>query len=293
RKKAGLGVLDLNFEPEYYDKAYLFTDVTVIGAGPAGLKAAITAADAGLKVLLIEQEKVLGGSLNYARFDIAGQLANQLRNKLVQAAEQHANITVLKEAVCNAWFTDHYLPVIQGKRMYKVRAKQCIVASGSFDQPVVFRNNDLPGVILTSAVQRLVKLYAVRPGQKVVILTGNDDGYLAALDLLEAGIAVQALVDMRTGAADAALQQAVSAKIKCYYSSTVYEAQHDRAMQHLTGVEIRQITAAGQVTEDSIHLQCDVLAMSSGYMPVYQLLCQAGAKLSYADNRAQFSITGL
>ena len=126
-----------------------------------------------------------------------------------------------------------------------------------------------------------------------MILTGNDDGYLAALDLLEAGIAVQALVDMRTGAADAALQQAVSAKIKCYYSSTVYEAQHDRAMQHLTGVEIRQITAAGQVTEDSIHLQCDVLAMSSGYMPVYQLLCQAGAKLSYADNRAQFSITGL
>jgi len=293
RKKAGLGVLDLNFEPEYYDKAYLFTDVAVIGAGPAGLKAAITAADTGLKVLLIEQEKVLGGSLNYARFDVAGQLANQLRNELVQAAEQHANIKVLKEAVCNAWFTDHYLPVIQGKRMYKVRTKQCIVASGSFDQPVVFRNNDLPGIILTSAVQRLVKLYAVKPGQKVVILTGNDDGYLAALDLLEAGIAVQALVDMRAGAADAALQRIVSSKVKCYFRSTVYEAQHDRAMQHITGVDICQITAAGQVTEDSIHLECDVLAMSSGYMPVYQLLCQAGAKLSYADNRAQFSITGL
>lgn len=293
RKKAGLGVLDLNFEPEYYDKAYLFTDVAVIGAGPAGLKAAITAADAGLKVLLIEQEKVLGGSLNYARFDIAGQRANQLRDELINVAEQHANITVLKEAVCNAWFTDHYLPVIQGKRMYKVRAKQCIVASGSFDQPVVFRNNDLPGVILTSAVQRLIKLYAVKPGQKVVILTGNDDGYFAALDLLDAGIVVQALIDMRAGAADAALQQAVSAKIKCYYSSTVYEAQHDRAMQHLTGVEIRQITAEGQVAKDSIHLECDVLAMSSGYMPVYQLLCQAGAKLSYDDRRAQFSITGL
>ncbi|KGT48510.1 glycine cleavage T C-terminal barrel domain-containing protein (plasmid) [Acinetobacter sp. ANC 7454] len=293
RKKAGLGVLDLNFEPEYYDKAYLFTDVAVIGAGPAGLKAAITAADAGLKVLLIEQEKVLGGSLNYARFDIAGQRANQLRDELINVAEQHANITVLKEAVCNAWFTDHYLPVIQGKRMYKVRAKQCIVASGSFDQPVVFRNNDLPGVILTSAVQRLIKLYAVKPGQKVVILTGNDDGYFAALDLLEAGIAVQALVDMRAGAANAALQHAVSTKVQCYFRSTVYEAQHDRAMQHLTGVEIRQITAEGQVSKDSIHLECDVLAMSSGYMPVYQLLCQAGAKLSYDDRRAQFSITGL
>lgn len=126
-----------------------------------------------------------------------------------------------------------------------------------------------------------------------MILTGNDDGYLAALDLLEAGVAVQALVDMRAGAADTALQRIVSSTVKCYFRSTVYEAQHDRAMQHLTGVDICQITAAGQVTKDSLHLECDVLAMSSGYMPVYQLLCQAGAKLSYADSRAQFSITGL
>ncbi|ANF83412.1 aminomethyltransferase (plasmid) [Acinetobacter sp. NCu2D-2] len=293
RRKAGLGILDLNFEPEYYDKAYLFTDVAVIGAGPAGMKAALTAADAGLKVLLVEQEKTLGGSLNYARFDQAGTVASTLREELIKAVEAHINITVLKQAVCNAWFTDHYLPVIQGKRMYKVRAKQCIVASGSFDQPVVFRNNDLPGVILTSAVQRLIKLYAVKPGQKAVILTGNDDGYLAALDLLDAGIKIQALVDLRAHADDTGLQHAVSKQVKCYFNSTVYEAQHDRAMQHITAVDIRRITAEGQVELESIVLDCDLLAMSSGYMPVYQLLCQAGAKLSYDDSRAQFSISGL
>lgn len=187
RKKAGLGVLDLKFQPEYYDKAYLFTDVAVIGAGPAGLHAALTAANAGAKVLLIEQQTVLGGSLTYARFDIEGNRAETLRRELLAAVEQHANIHILTEATCNAWFTDNYLPVIQGKRLYKVRARQCLVCSGAFDQPVVFRNNDLPGVMLTSAAQRLMKLYAVKPGNRAVVLTGNDDGYLAALDLHDQG----------------------------------------------------------------------------------------------------------
>lgn len=294
RKKAGLGVVDLNFEPEYYDKAYLFTDVAIIGAGPAGLQAALTAAEAGLKVLLIEQDPMLGGSLLYVRFDLSGQKAQAIAQSLIAQVQQHPNITVLTQAVCNAWFTDHYLPVIQGKRMYKVRAKQCIVASGSFDQPVIFRNNDLPGVMLTSAVQRLIKLYGVQPGKKTVILTGHDDGYRAALELLEAGLEVTALVDLRPKAIDQTLQQTVQQRgVTLYLESTVFEALHDKGMQHVTGVDIRPIIAQGQVSAHSTKLACDVVAMSSGYMPVYQLLCQAGAKLSYNDTTAQFQISGL
>lgn len=294
RKKAGLGVLDLKFQPEYYDKAYLFTDLAIIGAGPAGLQAALTAANAGAKVLLIEQQPILGGSLTYARFDIEGVRADQLRAELVNAVESHPNIRVLKRATCNAWFTDNYLPVIQGKRMYKVRAIQCLVCSGSFDQPVVFRNNDLPGVMLTSAAQRLMKLYAVKPGKRAVVLTGNDDGYLAALDLHDQGVEVVAVADMRAAPADRALQLALEKRgIRLHATTTVYEALHEQGMRHVSGVELRQITGQGQVAGTGVTVDCDLLCMSGGYMPVYQLLCQAGGKLSYDDQLSEFTLSGL
>ncbi|MDZ3990995.1 2Fe-2S iron-sulfur cluster-binding protein [Pseudomonas sp. Teo4] len=294
RKKAGLGVLDQSFRPQYYDKAYLFVDVAVIGGGPAGLRAALDAANAGAKVLLIEQQPVLGGSLTYARFDIAGTRAANLRRELLAAVEGHPNIQVLLEATCNGWFTDHYLPVIQHKRMYKVRATRCLVAAGSFDQPVVFRNNDLPGVMLTSAAQRLMKLYAVKPGQRAVILTGHDDGYLAALDLQEQGVAVAALVDMRAAPADAALAAELKRRdIPVHLGSTVYEALHEAGMRHVSGVDIRPIIGQGKVGDHGLRLSCDLLCMSAGYMPVYQLLCQAGGKLAYDVNRDEFAISQL
>ena len=294
RKKAGLGVLDLKFQPEYYDKAYLFADLAVIGAGPAGLQAALTAANAGAKVLLIEQQPVLGGSLTYARFDLEGTRSETVRTELVSAVEGHANIRVLKKATCNAWFTDNYLPVIQGMRMYKVRAAQCLIASGSFDQPVIFRNNDLPGVMLTSAAQRLMKLYAVKPGKRAVVLTGNDDGYLAALDLHDQGVEMAALVDMRSNPADRALLLALEKRgITCHLGSTVFEARHEKGMRHVSGADIRTITGQGQVAGSGLVLDCDLLCMSGGYMPVYQLLCQAGGKLAYDDQLAEFTLSGL
>lgn len=294
RKMSGLGVLDLDLQPEYYDKAYLFYDVAVVGSGPAGLRAAVTAAEGGAEVLLIEEQKILGGSLTYNRFDVEGQQADLTREELVQWVESHSNIRVLKNAVCNGWFSDNYLPVIQDKRMYKVRVKECIVASGSFEQHVVFRNNDLPGVMMSSAATRLMKLYAVRPGRRAVVLTGNDDGYLAALELHDHGVEVAAVLDMRDATVSAELDSSMlSREIEVLTGHTVYEAIGTWGNKHVCAVDARPIVGRGAVASRGRRIDCDLLCMSAGYMPAYQLLCQSGAQLHYDDDEAEFSLTKL
>jgi len=294
RKKAGLGFADLTFKPIYHDKAYLFHDVAVIGAGPAGLAAALKAANAGASVLLVDENPILGGALTYHRFDVEGVRATELRERLTAKVLSHSNILVLNNATCNGWFTDNYLPVIKSNRMYKVRAKQCIVASGTFEQHVVFRNNDIPGVVMSSAAMRLMSQYAIKPANKAVVLTGNDDGYLCALALLENGVDVPVIVDMRPQSVDPALLAAVVEKgVSVLFNSTVYEALPSSDKKHLSAVQVHGISGKGQVAVGGVTIPCDLLCMSAGYMPVYQLLCQAGAKLSYNDDSARFALTNL
>ncbi|AEF55536.1 FAD-dependent oxidoreductase [Marinomonas posidonica] len=294
RKKAGLGFADLSFKPVYHDKAYLFHDVAVIGAGPAGLAAALKAAEEGASVLLVDENPMLGGALTYHRFDVEGVRANALRTQLEKSVLNHPKITVLNNATCNGWFTDNYLPIIQGNRMYKARAKQCIVASGAFEQHVVFRNNDVPGVVMSSAAMRLMSQYAIKPANTAVVLTGNDDGYLCALELVSNGVQVPLIVDMRAKGADETLQHAVAQQgIKVRLNATVYEALPSSDKKRLSAVQVHDITGKGQVSSGGVTIPCDMLCMSAGYMPVYQLLCQAGAKLSYNDDNARFSLTSL
>ncbi|WP_017346668.1 2Fe-2S iron-sulfur cluster-binding protein [Pantoea sp. A4] len=294
RRKAGLGVLNLQVKPGYHDKAYLFCDVMIAGSGPAGMQAALTAAEGGARVVLVEQSPQLGGALSWARFAADAQPAERELRRLHQAVSEHPAITLLLNATCNGWFQDNWLPVIQGTRMFKVRAQACIVAAGSYDQPVVFRYNDLPGVMLTSAAQRLMQWYAVKPGQRAVILTGNDDGYLAALALHEQGVEVAGIVDMRARATDPTLVKRLSQLgIDIHTHATVFEALPARQTGHLHAVEVRKISGQGTVVAQGEKINCDLLCMSGGYMPAWQLPCQAGAKLHYADDSARFTLSNL
>jgi sarcosine oxidase subunit alpha len=293
RKKAGLGVADLNFQPEYYDKKYLFHDVAVIGAGAAGLAAALTAANAGAKVLLVEENTILGGALSYHQFT-EKNYAEDLFQKLVVEVESHQNIDVLLNATCNAWFVDNYLPIIQGKRMFKARAKQCIVTTGSLEQHVVFRNNDLPGIVMSSAAERMIKLYGICPGKTAVVLAGNDHALNTALMLNEYGVDVKAVIDMRAEGGDKTIVSALLQKDIPYKAGhTVYEALGEKGNKHIKAVDVRPIVAKGEVGKASEIIDCDLLCMSSGFMPTYQLLCQAGGKLVYDDEHARFRIENL
>ncbi len=210
RNAAGLGVANLETTPRYTDKQYLFCDVAIVGAGPAGLNAALTAASGGAEVVLIDEQPLIGGALTYHRFALTNDLREQNLQDLSAAVAAHKNIRVLTNATCNAWFSDHYLPVFQGDRLYKVRAKTCVLASGSSEQPVVFRNNDLPGIVLCSALERLMLHHGVCPKGPAVILAGNDDAYLTTITAAEAGLSIAGVVDLRSEPDDSALLAALS-----------------------------------------------------------------------------------
>ena len=265
RWAAGLGVANLSITPGYTDKQYLFSDVVVIGGGPAGMSAALAAAEGGARVLLVDEQPCLGGSLTYHRFAIETTERDQLTDQLVAAVQAHEGIRVLSHALCNGWFTDHYLPVIQGDRLYKVRAKSCILATGSSEQHVVFRNNDLPGVILCSALDRLICHYGIAPSGDLVVLAGNDQAWLSALTADDAGMTVAAIVDLRPGPDDTALsEEAARRGITVHCSATVYTADRDPKAQALRAVSVRAVTAEGEVGDVIATLDCRVMAMSAG-----------------------------
>ncbi|OWK19107.1 hypothetical protein AJ88_48645 [Mesorhizobium amorphae CCBAU 01583] len=234
RKSAGLGKVDPAADHGHYIKENLHTDVLVVGAGPAGLSAAIKAAEAGAEVLLVDLNPELGGALTYARFGLETAEAEATLKTLREAAGKLGNLRVLTGATCNGWFADNWLPVLQGEVLYRVRAKQVVVAAGSHEQPLVFRNNDLPGILLSSAAQRLMRHYAVRPGQRAVVFAGNRDGYLTALDLLDAGVSVFAVLDPAADAAGKILaQRLVERGVRIIPNATVTEALGTGGNRHI------------------------------------------------------------
>ena len=292
RRIAGLGVIDVKSKLTYHDKQYLFFDIIVVGAGPAGLTAAITAGNAGAKVLLVDENISLGGSLNYSRLDVIGSKSGKIRNKLVEALRKNQNITTMCNATCNGWFADNWLPIISGKRLHKVRAKQTIFCVGSYEQHAVFHNNDLPGIILSSAAQRLMRLYGVKPSDSAVVLTGNNDGYATALELLDAGAKVLAVIDLRESPKYNSIAKHVSSLgIRIETGHTIYAAYRRNGQRQVGSVEIRKILESGICDDISEILHCDFVCMAVGYTPGYHLICQSGGQLSYDDDTCTFRLS--
>lgn len=287
RKAAGLGIVNFDYPRILKRKLHTHCDVLVIGAGPTGLTAACVAAEAGLEVTIVDENQQAGGSLGYNR---GGDSASEKQlSALLAKVAGLTNINLVTGAYAAGYYPDHLIPIVANNGITKVRAKTVIVASGAFEQPPVFRYNDLPGVMLGSAAQRLIYRYGVKPFNNGVVVTANDYGYRVALDLINAGTKVVAVVDLRTVTSPFAAEVAKRG-VKIYPGHCVYEALASSDKSSVRGAVICAYDEQKNVaiTSKKITLECDGIAMSAGWAPAGALLYQAGTAMQFDYGVQQF-----
>lgn len=281
RSLAGLGKIDTKagLTPGY-DKQYLHGDVVVIGAGPAGLSAAVTAAQSGVRVLLVDEGNSLGGHLRFSH-DQDGRLAS-----LLDQVAKYPNLIVYTNTTVTHIHEEGWIAAYSGKRLYKIRAQATVFATGAIDQPLVFANNDLPGIMMGSAAQRLLHMYGVTIGQELLIVTANDDGWQLAADLQAAGVNVTGVVDERRHATTPLAEEMTHDGLVAYWHHTIVKANGNKKVEGaqialLNKDEKADLMATKQVS-------CDAIIVSTAWSPDNGLLYQAGTKIAYDHDRKEF-----
>jgi sarcosine oxidase subunit alpha len=288
REMAGLGAVDTRESRLRTPKRYDFCDVLVVGAGPAGLSAAIAAAMRGARTVLVDENARPGGTLGYQWASEPGAQAGENLRSLLERAAGLPNLSVRTSTQAAGYYADHWIALIDDVCLTKVRARSVVIATGSCELPAVFRHNDLPGVMLASAAQRLLRRYAVRPFEAGIVLTANSDGYRAALDLHGSGVRVAAIVDLRPTRDETDLaERARAAGILCHRGHAVCEAVPSR--DGVRGAVVAPLDESGQPQPAKrFTVPCDGIAMSVGWAAADGLFCQAGGKTVYSDVLNQF-----
>ena len=304
RKSAGLGKSPATPDPDIYDHKYIHCDVLVIGGGISGIMAAKTAAQNGLNTLLVEEKPNLGGTTIYQNSEqhkINNQTSSIWLEKEIANLESLDNLEIKTRTSVAAFhgynfllarenLTDH-LPIKDRtnkvrQRLLKIRAKKVITATGSLERPLVFNNNDRPGIFLSSAIKKYIDFYGVSCGENNVLFTNNDSAYETALSLFKKGIRVKAIVDIREQPSSKIIEEVESNGIKVYKEYTVVNTE---GYKKINKISIMQLSKDGQsVIGSKIDLDCDCLGLSGGWTPAVHLFTQSGGKLRFRDEDQVF-----
>ncbi|WP_171112850.1 MULTISPECIES: sarcosine oxidase subunit alpha family protein [unclassified Streptomyces] len=295
RTLSGMGRLDPTCDPAVYDKKYAHTDVLVVGAGPAGLAAAAAAAGSGARVILLDDQPEPGGSLlSDAHTDL--KWVTDVRAALDAAPE----VVVLPRTTAFGSYDDNYVLALQRRtdhlgaaapegvsrqRLWHIRARQVVLATGAHERPLVFAGNDRPGVMLAGAVRTYLNRYAAAPGSRAVVSTTNDSAYDTVADLHAAGVDIAAVVDARPELSDRAAEVAVATGLRVLTGSAVVGTRGDG---RITGVTVQALDADGRLTGQSQSFDCDLLAVSGGWSPVVHLHSQRQGRLRWDEELVAF-----
>ncbi|WP_146346965.1 sarcosine oxidase subunit alpha family protein [Falsiphaeobacter marinintestinus] len=294
RQSAGLGRAPKDRDADRYEHFYAFTDILVIGGGVAGLLAAKTAAQSGAKVMVLEQTAHWGGRAPVDGGTVNGTAVADYIAILVTELEAMDNVTMRLRCM-GAGVYDHgyalgyervtdHAPSLEGPRhrLWRIRAKQIITATGAIERPLSFAGNDVPGVMLAAAMRDYAVNYGVTPGDKVIVATNNDDAYRTAICLKEMGVDVLRILDARDTGGGELMEQARELGIRIDCGRAIGKVSGGKRVKK---VAICAQAGTGAALEE---ISCDAVAMSGGWSPVVHLWSHCGGKLTWDDSLSQF-----
>ncbi len=301
RKAAGLGRSPLENDPHKYDHLHHHTDILIVGAGPAGLAAALSAASTGASIIISDEQAEFGGSLLSSKDIINDSDCQDWVAQTIKTLEQYDNVISLPRATVNGYHDHNFLTIHQYKtdddallsgeykirqRMHHVRAKWVILATGAIPRPLVFANNDVPGCMLASAVVTYINRYSVIPGNKLVLIATSDNGYNAALAWHDAGREVIAIVDTRCEPMGEYIDAAKKRGITLITGTAIIEVIGSNRVK---GVILASLDASGEnVVGNITRLSCDTVANDGGWSPTIHLSCHTGSRPDWREDISAF-----
>jgi methylglutamate dehydrogenase subunit C len=293
RRAAGLGSASMEADPDSYEKAHAFCDVLVIGGGPAGLAAARSAGRAGARVILADEDFLIGGRLNGDRREIDGlsaiAWARQAEAELLSLPE----VRIMRRTTVFGVYdggvygaiervSDHLSipPAHQPRqRLWKIVAKRAVLAAGATERPIVFGGNDRPNIMMASAVRTYVNRFGVAPGRRATLFTTTDDGWKTASDLAAAGVAIEAIIDARREVAPALSAEAKRIGARLLLDAKVVDTRGSGGLER---VKVRDRDGR------TMQIECDLLAMAGGWNPNLGLATHLGGRPRWSDTIAAF-----
>ena len=292
RRAAGLGKASGLPDPDHYAQGHLFCDCLVIGAGPAGLMAALSAGRAGLRVILCEQDFILGGRLTQEQEPFADICAQEWLATTIQELESLPHVKILKNTMVFGHYDGGTYGAIEHNSAYsadtaeseprqiywRIIAKQAILAAGAIERPQIFPDNDRPGIMLGSALRTYLHRYGTVCGLSTLVYTSQDDGWQTAFDLRDAQQAVIGVADTRNQVSPHLLEKAQSYEIPVFKNARI-----TATTGHLSLNSVTLSHAGGCET-----FNCDTVAMSNGWTPTIHLTSHQGGKPVWDDSRHLF-----